>query len=392
MFYDTYPNAGRRVTIEPAAIIRSPAFSAPYPRIINDELIDAGVRQSMEASWKQGEFADRDIQVFRIKGAYVIDENLVLDDSLRVITNIDDSYSPEEIERAIDCIRGKLASKQMVFLGRAVVAKRRAINNYGHYLLYMLPLAFLGKAYFNDVDHVYLSHQVSPPMQDVILRSFRLAGVALDQVHLLPWLEPVHCEEVLFFSGLADHGTYLSPLAVQVVTEIATPIPTGPHRKIFVRRKPGSGAGRLLLNEDEIATRLAAKGFHVIDPGSMCLEEQIFTFKGAKYVVGSLGAGMTNIVFCQPGTKVAVLSSGVFPDTFYWFIAAHRQLDYLDIRGERASFDGPEFWRAGFSIREADIQFLEALGEHTDVGNAQCSPEGAEPPNSDEAGNSVVAL
>jgi hypothetical protein len=182
---------------------------------------------------------------------------------------------------------------------------------------------------------------------------------------MMDFREPVHFEEVVFFTGLADHGGYLSPFAVQVLVDMAAPIPAGTHRKLFVRRIPGWRRGRLMHNEDEIARRLTAKGFHVIEPGSLSLEEQISLFKGAEHVVGSVGAGMTNIVFCKPGTNVTFLSSGMFPDTFFWFIALHRQLNYVDIRGDRMTFDDPIPWQAGFAIREVDIQRLESLGRST---------------------------
>ena len=204
------------------------------------------------------------------------------------------------------------------------------------------------------------------PMQDVILRSLRRLGISPDRVLLFDSRQPVHFEEVVFCTGLAVHGGYLSPVAVETLVDMAAPVAAGSYRKLFVRRIPGWREGRLLRNEAELARRLAAKGFHVIEPGSLSLEEQISLFKGADYVVGSLGASMTNIVFCRPGTNVALLSSGVFADTFFWFIAMHRQLNYVDIRGDRATFDDPDPWRADFTIRDADIRHLEALGETTE--------------------------
>jgi capsular polysaccharide biosynthesis protein len=126
---------------------------------------------------------------------------------------------------------------------------------------------------------------------------------------MLDFREPVRFEEVMFFTGLAKHGTYLSPLAVQAVVDMAATIPPGGYRKLLVRRVPGWRRGRELVNEGDIARRLAARGFHVIEPGSMPLEHQIAAFKGAEHVVGSIGACMANIAFCQPGTNVTLLSS-----------------------------------------------------------------------------------
>lgn len=359
-----WPSAGQRITIKPAHIVKSPAFATSYPQIINGDLIDPFVRQLMEASWKRGRYEEQDIEVYRLKGGYVVDETLILDENLQVINNVTDDYSPEEIQQAIELIKKQTEDKKLPHIGGlAIVAKRRAAGNYGHFMMYMLPLASIGKRLFGEQNPFYLTHRVLAPMQDVVLRSFRLLGISLDRVLVRAFGEPVHYEEIVFFNGLDAHGGYLSPLAVQALVDMAAPIPAGSDRKIFVRRIPGWGQGRLLRNEEAIANRLAAKGFRVIEPGSMSLEEQISTFKGAEYVVGSAGAGMTNIAFCQPGTNVVLLSSGVFPDTFFWLIANHRRLNYLDIRGDRVPGDYSEVWQSDFSVREADIQLLEILGE-----------------------------
>ena len=364
---DGWPNAGTKVTVRPTYTLRAPAFHTTYPRIINADLLDPGARAAMEASWTKGWFEERNIEVFHLKNAYVIDENLVIDRDLQVVANVDDEYSAEEIERALDDIRQQNKAGTLPhFAGVGVVAKRRATDNYGHYMLYMLPLAALGKRLFEDRNPRYLAHRTSPPMQDVVLRSFRLLGIDLERVLIKDFHEPVLFEELVFFTGLASHGTYMSPLAVQAVVEMAAPIPAGPHRKIFVRRVPGWRRGRLMHNEEDIARRLTARGFQVVDPGALSLEEQISVFKGAEHVVGSVGAGMANIVFCQPGTNVTCLSSGLFPDTFFWFIAMHRPLNYLDIRGDRLTYDDPESWQAGFAVRDVDIRRLESLAGGTE--------------------------
>src|SRR5262245_34638330 len=105
MSQPSWPEAGRRITIEPTARVPSPAFDAPFPRVHGLDLAEAGPRNAMEESWKTGTFAARDIEVYDLRGAYVVDECLVLDPQLRVLTNVSDEYSDEEIDRAIEAIR-----------------------------------------------------------------------------------------------------------------------------------------------------------------------------------------------------------------------------------------------------------------------------------------------
>jgi capsular polysaccharide biosynthesis protein len=69
------------------------------------------------------------------------------------------------------------------------------------------------------------------------------------------------------------------------------------------------GRGRIMLNEEELIGRLAAIGFDIVEPERLSTREQIALFSSAEMVVGPSGAGMFNIVFCQPGTKVMDIES-----------------------------------------------------------------------------------
>lgn len=100
---------------------------------------------------------------------------------------------------------------------------------------------------------------------------------------------------------------------------------------------------RILVNQDELGARVAARGFRPIDPWELTLEQQIAEFSGAEEVIGVAGAAMTNIVFCRPGMRVVMLAPPQFADTFFWFIATHCGLHYSELRGEvlRQSSHGP---------------------------------------------------
>lgn len=354
-----FPLAGQRTTIEPTAVIKSPAFQVHYPTVRNLEIVIEGVRTAMEESWARGLFEQRDVEIFRVQGAYFSEECLVLDDQLRVISNASDEYTDDEIEAALGAIMRLLDANTLPHLpGTGVVAKRRAANNYGHFLMEMLPMAMIGHAACREREPQFLLHRVQPEMLDVMLRSFRLLGVRPNRLHFPNYLEPMHFEELIVVRGLTAHGTYMSPLCVNAVASLSATVPTGPHKKLFVTRRPGWNRGRSLVNEAQIARRLEAVGFHTIEPGELTLEDQIATFSGAVDVVAVSGAALTNLVFCQPGTRVVNLASAHFPDTFFWFIATHRGLQYSEIRGDPVSGDRFDP-TSDFEIRETDIQWLE---------------------------------
>jgi hypothetical protein len=73
-----------------------------------------------------------------------------------------------------------------------------------------------------------------------------------------------------------------------------------PHRKIVVLR-PGAKT-RKLLNSDELLLKL--KGWETVALENMTIKKQMKTFAEASHVVAAHGAGLTNLLWCQPGTKV----------------------------------------------------------------------------------------
>lgn len=313
-----FPHAGQRTTIEPWTVIKSPAFRVAYPTVRNLELVIDGVRQAMEESWARGCFEARDVEIFRIPGAYFVEECLILDDQLRVISNASDPYSDEEVDTALRSIVTLLEEQKLPHLvGPGVVAKRRAVNNFGHFLMEMLPMAVIGRAACQGKQPEFLVHRVQPELMDVMLRAFRLLGVKPSRLHFPDYREPMRFEELVVVRGLTSHGTYMSPLCVNAVAGLAGKVTAGHHKKLFVTRRPGWQRGRRLLNEAELSSRLQAVGFHVIEPSELTLEEQIAAFSGAEDVVAVAGAALTNTVFCRPGTRVVNLASAHFPDTFF---------------------------------------------------------------------------
>ncbi|WP_207462028.1 glycosyltransferase family 61 protein [Azospirillum sp. SYSU D00513] len=80
-----------------------------------------------------------------------------------------------------------------------------------------------------------------------------------------------------------------------------------PWRKIYVSRRDASI--RRVSNEEALMEALAPHGFELICPGDLSFEDQIKVFSEAEIVVGPHGAGMANVAFMTPGTKVVEIFS-----------------------------------------------------------------------------------
>jgi tetratricopeptide (TPR) repeat protein len=72
---------------------------------------------------------------------------------------------------------------------------------------------------------------------------------------------------------------------------------------------------------------------------SMDLNEQIALFASAKVIVAPHGSGLTNIMFCKPGTKVIELMSPNYIRHYYWAISQQLNLEHYYITGKSFNCD-----------------------------------------------------
>ncbi len=73
-------------------------------------------------------------------------------------------------------------------------------------------------------------------------------------------------------------------------------------KKVFISREDATA--RKMLNEQEVFQYFEKYGFKKYVLGHMSIVEQIALFQGADIIIGSLGSGMTNVIFCNPGVKI----------------------------------------------------------------------------------------
>nr|WP_294525823.1 glycosyltransferase family 61 protein [uncultured Rhodopila sp.] len=85
---------------------------------------------------------------------------------------------------------------------------------------------------------------------------------------------------------------------------------------------------RRMRNEDGVIAELERRGFEIIAPGLLSFSEQARLFKGADLVIGVHGAGMTNIVFCEPGTFVYEIVPAHFANACFCNLAHTCALRY----------------------------------------------------------------
>ena len=124
----------------------------------------------------------------------------------------------------------------------------------------------------------------------------------------------------------------LTPSTVRALDEFAAPLrqPSSPFgERLYISREKAKR--RRVANETELWVELAAHGFVKLHLEELTWAQQITAFRAAKVIVAPHGAGLANLVFCQPGTKVIELFHRSYVSPLYWQLAALKGLDYRPI-------------------------------------------------------------
>jgi capsular polysaccharide biosynthesis protein len=125
---------------------------------------------------------------------------------------------------------------------------------------------------------------------------------------------------------------------------------------VYIERGDGT-TGRGVTNEAEVLEMLKKKGFRGYRLSELSFKQQIGLFTSARIVIGAHGAGLSNIVFCQPGTKVIELFSEKYIPSVFKNTADILDLDYHAHISEEYE-DGETPQRTSF---RASIKALDEL-------------------------------
>ena len=183
------------------------------------------------------------------------------------------------------------------------------------------------------------------------LKSLSALGIQKDRLLEFDGTESWTLEN-FWWQPPASHD--LTPGAMQWIGQkIVQSVPIGQSEKparIYISRILPSA--RFISNEEELLPGLLEMGFQVCRLESMTFEEQVRLFRNAEVVVGPHGAGFTNLIFSNPGTRAVEIMAKGYERRCYWTLCEELGHDYQFYLGE------PEFpGRRG----EADIKIDASL-------------------------------
>ena len=166
---------------------------------------------------------------------------------------------------------------------------------------------------------------------EIIRRFPGFKHVMLDEKHKLL------CPRLLCleYKVSGKSGAFFSPTYITFLNDLLSQRyrsrVTEPYRKIFLSRRDAKL--RHLINEDAVESFLHSKGFETVSTAKMSLKEQFTLFSETKTLVTTHGAGLTNILFMQPGAEVIEMASEDFGGCAFMWISAAKGLTHRAVIG-----------------------------------------------------------
>ena len=165
------------------------------------------------------------------------------------------------------------------------------------------------------------------PNMRYVRDTLEFMGVPQEQVEHLDG--PVVFERLTVMSPFAFGRYEISPLITLTLREHprVTELWRRPKRRLYIPRR--NVKMRQVVNEGALEAALKRLGFEVFDNGEHNVREQVRAFRDAAIIVSPHGAGLANIVYCDPGTPVVEL----IPEGYDQGVTSYRSLsDLFDLR------------------------------------------------------------
>lgn len=218
--------------------------------------------------------------------------------------------------------------------GQVAVLSGLSGHNYFHWMVDVLPrLELLQRSGMRlaDIDWFWVNQPQAAFQQETL----RLLGIPAQKV-LAGDSHPRIQAEQLIVPSFAGHLGWLEPWALAFLRRQFLPLAaaaTNQPERIYISRSRANH--RRVLNEAAILEHLQGLGFVAVELELLSLAEQISLFAQAKAIVAPHGGGLTNLIFCNPGTTVIECFAPSYIRHYYWVISQQLGLNHFFLEGEK---------------------------------------------------------
>ena len=212
---------------------------------------------------------------------------------------------------------------------------RWSATNYFHWMCDVLPRVYLARNTVDGCTFVLPANHTAPFIS-ASLAPFRPASV--EYFHRLC---VAHFNDVIVPGHVAVSGNYHDETIRELSRFLvdAYDSPGGDRsRRIYVTRRKASF--RYIENESEVLDVVKRYGFDVVANEDLSFEEQVVLYSRTRFLVGIIGANLTNVMFMEPGAALLQFtrSDDAHNHSYYSLAAAkgvrfyYQHAPYVDTR------------------------------------------------------------
>ena len=227
-----------------------------------------------------------------------------------------------------------------------MIAKAGA-DNYGHVLTEILPrIINLSRSPLRTVRLLLPDgmRRLAPTLSGLLGR----LGITADLVFAADD-EITAVENLVFIGPVSRHNTRKSAtlLAFRDLVWRSLDLTPMPGRRLYIERP--AHEQRSLANAAEVRALLEAAGYETVHPAALPFDGQVRLFSQASHIIGTLGAGLTNILFAPAACRVTMIDPGL-ADYFFWDLAALAGQPFTWMFTGPVSFYSPELEAASYPV------------------------------------------
>jgi hypothetical protein len=211
-------------------------------------------------------------------------------------------------------------------------------NTYFHWMVDVLPRLHLIQEYVDQVGEeidFFIVNSLSNKFQKQTLELLGIVGSKLIEVKNYPHISPTKLIAPSFIRHqTCNIGSWAFLFLRNHLIEVSRAKVGAMDTPKFLYVSRSKANSRQIKNEEQVYDVLKAKGFQRVFLEALNIEEQIVLFASSECIVAPHGAGLTNLLFCDEGTKVLEVYSPNYVSVSYWNISSQLGLDYYYLFGQ----------------------------------------------------------
>jgi len=271
-----------------------------------DELLAKGLTPSGQDRWWQELLCSDDAScsaiVACIYGGRVLHrDGAIIDRGNRLVLGISGLDFDSEVPG--NPLRRKQLSSPVHVPGTLALLTGFASHNYYHWLIDIVPKLTELQGVGIPIDHYFIP-------QDYAFQRATVKALGIDPKKIVSAKRTSHitADRIL---AVTWQGQSVTPSRVQSIrqgfTTVRQTVPEKRPRRIYISRNVSRV--RRIINERQLFSMLRSYDFEFLCLERMSMMDQIDAFQTAEIVVAPHGAGLANLSYCRPGTKVLEITT-----------------------------------------------------------------------------------